>query len=182
MKKGKFAASVITTGLLIASLGMTAFAETPTDDTAATQTESRHERGEGQGHRQKPDKVSKNQDSSDQNESGTTDSTATKDSTKQKKKKKDKKNSPGAKISESIAALADGDAKTNAQAAYDAYDAAMEAKIKAEKNGASEDELSELKATVKEARKALDEALKAAGIEITKPEKRQKQTTTTTSE
>ncbi len=182
MRKGKFAASVITTGLLIASLGMTAFAEAPADDTATTQTETRHERGDGQEHRQKPDRSSENRENTDQSESGTKDSTSTKDSTKQKKKKKDKKNSPGAKIAESIAALADGDAKTTAQSAYEAYDAAMDAKIKAEKNGASEEELTELKATVKETRKALDEALKAAGIENIKPEKKQKQSTTTTSE
>ena len=182
MKKGKFAASVITTPLLVASLGMAAFAQAPVDNTAATQTETSQEQGKGHGHRQKPNNTSENHENSDRSKSETTDSTGTKKSSTQKKKKKDKKNSPGAKIAESIAALSDGDSKTNAQAAYDDFSTAMNAMIKAEKDGASDDELTELKATVKEKRKTLDEALKAAGIEITKPEKKQKKTTNTTSE
>ncbi len=60
MKKGKFAASVITTGLLVASLGMAAFAQSPTDGQTATQTEDQQDAGQrsDQGRRQRPDRSS----------------------------------------------------------------------------------------------------------------------------
>lgn len=81
-------------------------------------------------------------------------------------KQKDNGEAPGAKILSSIEALEDGDLKDAAQAAYDAFEAAMTAEREALDSGASEDELAELKAATETARAALDKALAAAGIEV----------------
>ena len=137
MKKGKSIASVIIVGLLVASLSTTCFARETAEDQTGTQISDQQD-----GTQLNRSKRT-SEDQSDSNKSGENDS----QKGKRKDKKKNGKQSSGAVIAESIAALEDGEAKTKAQAAYDAFE---------------------------EAQKNLDEALKAAGIETTRSKDKRK--------
>ena len=137
MKKGKSIASVIIVGLLVASLGTTCFAQETAEDQKDTKISEQQD-----GTQLKRSKRT-SEDQSDSNKTGENDS----QKEKRKDKKKNGKHSSGARIAESIAALEDGEAKSKAQAAYNAFE---------------------------EARKNLDEALKAAGIETTRSKDKQK--------
>ena len=137
MKKRKFITSVVTVGLLLALLGTTCFAEEITEDKTGTEV-SEQQDGAQLKRSGKASEVQSDEDNSGENDS---------QKEKGRGKKKHGRHFYGAGIAESIAALEDGEAKTKAQAAYDAYD---------------------------KAREALDEALKSAGIEPVKSKNKQK--------
>ena len=112
MKKRKFITSVVTVGLLLALLGTTCFAEEITDDKTGTEV-SEQQDGAQLERSGKASEVQSDEDNSGENDS---------QKEKGRGKKKHGRHFYGAGIAESIAALEDGEAKTKAQAAYDAYD------------------------------------------------------------